>query len=203
MENRLLTYIIADDDASIVRVLELALKSKGYTCLGATANGLHAIELVREKKPQLILLDFHMPGLDGLTATKKITEIGTTAVVLFTGDSNPDLPRQAMDLGASGYLQKPFEVDHLVATMESAWHAFTTERHLTGTIRDLNDTLETRKLVEKAKGILMEQQHFTEEAAHKMLQKMSQDQGISLKEVCRSVIQVKMVLGKSAHRKIA
>lgn len=145
----------------------------------------------------------HMPGLDGLQATEQIVRLGTTAVVLLTSDPDLTLPHRAMDLGATGYLQKPFERDHLVAMIESAWHRFQSIQQLKSEIQQLSESLETRKLIEKAKGILMEQQNFSEEAAHQMLQKMSQEQGISLKEVCRSVIQVKMILGKSTSKRVA
>ena len=86
--------------------------------------------------------------------------------------------------------------------MEMAWHQFQIVTDLQKELSALNETLETRKLLEKAKGILMEQQGFTEESAHQTIRKMSQDQGIAIKEVCRSIIQVKMVLGKMAPKRV-
>lgn len=197
------TIAIADDEPSIRLAVKSLIARSGYTLAGECENGLQAVELVRTGKPQLILLDMHMPGQNGLQATEQISKLGTTAVVLLTADVALDIPHKAMDLGATGYLQKPFESAQLISMMESAWHRFNSIQQLKGEIRELNESLETRKLVEKAKGILMEQQNFTEEAAHQALQKMSQEQGLSLKEVCRSVIQVKMILGKQNQKRVA
>jgi response regulator NasT len=108
-----------------------------------------------------------------------------------------------MDMGACGYMQKPFNGMQVAAIMESAWHRFQTIFALQEKNRLLDEALELRKLTERAKGILMEQQGFTEEQAHKCLLKMSQDQGLQLKDVCRSVIQVRMVLGKMQKPKAA
>src|SRR5262249_48113073 len=157
-----------------------------------------ALELVRTHKPDVLLLDFHMPIQDGLSVLPQIAALGTTAVVMMTADSNSEISRNAMDAGASGYMHKPFQFDgsHIAACLETAWHRFQTVAVLQEKNRSLDEALEMRKLIEKAKGILMEQQHFSEEEAHKCLLKMSQDQGIALKDVCRSVIQVRMVLGK-------
>jgi response regulator NasT len=121
---------------------------------------------------------------------------------MLTGDPDPAVALKAMDLGASGYMQKPFDQDQISAILESSWHRFQSYSSLEQKAKALDEALELRKLVEKAKGILMEQQHFSEQDAHSALLKMSQDQGLPMKDVCRSVIQVRMVLGKTA-RKVA
>jgi AmiR/NasT family two-component response regulator len=144
-----------------------------------------------------------MPVLDGLEATRQIVALGTTAVVILTGDPNPEMARTAMDLGACGYMQKPFDQGQIAAILESAWHRFQTVKALQEKTRSLDEALEMRKLTEKAKGILMEQQGFSEEEAHRTLQKLSQDQGLPLKEVCRSIIQVRSVLGKKTKKPVS
>lgn len=191
---------LADDFPSILDVLSAACKPL-YNIVGQAKNGLEALTLVRSVQPQLLILDLHMPGMDGMEALKQIVPLKTTAVVIMTGDSDPAVARQAMDLGAYGYILKPLEFTQIVPVLETAWHCFQTSSTLTQEVARLTDSLETRKLLDQAKGILMEQQGMTEEQAHKTLQKMSQDQAISLKEVCRSLIQVRMLLGRAAQRK--
>lgn len=196
------TIAIADDESALLTVLQEICTELGYHVVGTALNGSEAVDLVRRTQPNVLLLDFHMPVLDGIEATRQIVALGTTAVVLMTADTDPQLARQAMDLGACGYMRKPFETSQVAAITETAWHRYQTVGELQKKNRELDEALETRKVIEKAKGILMEQQGFTEDEAHRCLLKMSQDQGIALKEVCRSVIQVRMVLGKST-RKIA
>jgi two-component system, response regulator PdtaR len=197
------TVAIADDEPGIVAVLKTTVEDMGYRVVGTAFNGKDAVDLITRTNPNVVLLDVHMPILDGLEATGQISKLGTTAVVLLTADVDPEIARKAMDLGASGYMQKPFDSTQIAAILESAWHRFQTVNALQEKNRLLDEALEMRKLTEKAKGILMEQQGFSETEAHKCLLKMSQDQGIPLKEVCRSILQVRMILGKKASRKIA
>jgi two-component system, response regulator PdtaR len=197
------TVAFADDQMDILKILQMACQSK-YQTLGTATNGLEAFELVKEKAPNVLIMDVHMPKMDGLEALAKIVPLQTTAVVMLTADSSPELGRKAMDLGACAYLAKPIELTQFSPILEGAWHRFQTVKALTQEMKSLSETLETRKLLEKAKGILMEQQGYSEDEAHRMLQKMAQDQGITLKELCRSLIQVRMVLGgKVKHKKVA
>ncbi len=184
-------------------ILEMLAHACGshYQIVGQVKTGFEAVALVKAVRPQLILLDIHMPGLDGLEALKQIVPLKTTAVVLMTGDTDPVKAREAMDFGASGYILKPFEVSQLMPALETAWHSFQTTSTLVQEVAKLTDSLKTRKLLDQAKGILMEQQGMTEDQAHKTLQKMSQDQAISLQEVCRSLIQVRTLLGRTQQRK--
>ncbi len=203
MSIALKTIALAEDDPVVMALLKASLESLGYEIVGIANNGLEALQVAQLQKPQLILIDIHMPVMNGLEAAKQIIALGTTAVVTLTGDVDPSLARQALDLGVCGYMQKPLQLTQLVPVMETAWHRFQAVKLMKAELSTLNETLETRKLLEKAKGILMEQQGFTEEMAHKVIQKMSQDQAIALKEVCRSIIQVRMVLGKAASKRAA
>jgi len=199
MTSPLQSIVIADDDSVVLRLLARAVAELGYTLAGQAADGYQAVELVKIHRPDVLLADIHMPNVDGLQAMTMIVPLGSTAIVLLTGDTNPELARRALDAGASGYLHKPFEILQLGATLENAWHRFKTIQGLNEQTRLLEETLELRKLAEKAKGILMEEQGIPEAEAHRLLQKMSQDQSLPLKEVCRSVIQVRMVLGNKTR----
>lgn len=191
---------IAEDDPVISAFLREKLKRAGYSILGEVTNGVDAVQLVRVSRPQLLLMDWHMPLMEGIEALRQIVPLDTTAVVMMTGDTNPNLARQAMAAGVCGYLLKPFDNFQIVPMMESAWHKFHLVRSLQKEKLELQDALAIRKIMDQAKGILMEQQGYTEEQAHRMLQKMSQDQGIPIKDVCRSLIQVKLVLGRNGAR---
>ena len=200
MVEPLKTIAFADDEPGTLQVLQMACEGR-YQVIAKAHNGLEAVTLVQTLKPQLLVLDLHMPVMDGMEALRQIVAFKTTAVVMLTADQNPLIARQAMDLGSSGYITKPFEFSQILPMLETAWYLFQSTLLLRKEVFDLTESLETRKLLERAKGILMEQQGFSEEQAHKMLQKMSQDQAISLKEVCRSLIQVKNLLGRSSQRK--
>ncbi len=193
--------IATEDEKGLSELLQRGLVQQGYDIVGVARNGEEAIEIVKLKKPQLILMDVHMPLLNGMEAAKRIIAMQQTAVVLLTGDANPNLAHQALDMGICGYVQKPCDLAQLQPILETAWHQFQVVTGLHKQMDSLTEMLETRKLLEKAKGILMEQQGLSEESAHTAIQKMSQEQGITIKEVCRSVIQVKMVLGKMAPKR--
>ncbi len=194
------TILVADDDKNMRDLLSALLISLGYQCVGQATSGTEAVELVRTLRPNLVVMDYHMPVLDGIEATRQIASLGTTAIVLMTADSAPEIGRQAMDAGATGYMHKPFDSQQMSAILETAWHRFQTIFSLELKARELDAALEMRKLLEKAKGVLMEQQGFSESEAHHALLKMSQDQGILLKDVCRAILQVRMVLGKKAKK---
>jgi len=198
------SILIADDDKGIRDLLQRSLADRGYEIVDCVSNGAEAIERVRQFKPNLLIMDVHMPHMDGMDASRQIIPLGTTAIVLLTADQDSAVAHQALDLGVCGYMNKPFELSQLVPIMESGWHRFLIVKALQDEMRSLQDNLETRKLLEKAKGILMEQQGFREEEAHRTIQKLAQDQGITIKELCRSLIQVRMVLGgKSKAKKAA
>jgi two-component system, response regulator PdtaR len=195
------TIAIAEDDNAVCALLQGGLIDLDYKIIGIAKNGEEALEIVKLKKPQLILMDIHMPLLNGIEAAKRIIAMQQTAVVLLTGDADPNLAHQALEMGICGYVQKPCDLAQLQPVLETAWHQFQVVTGLHKQMGTLTEMLETRKLLEKAKGILMEQQGLSEESAHTAIQKMSQEQGVAIKEVCRSIIQVKMVLGKMVPKR--
>jgi response regulator NasT len=200
MNQILRTVAFVDDEAGILQILKMACETR-YEIVGQGKNGLEAITLVKALKPQILVLDMHMPVMDGLEALRQIVPLRTTAVVVLSADQDAAIVRQAMEAGACGYFNKPFDYSQVIPMLETAWHHFQSAKVLGDQLLEMTESLETRKLLERAKGILIEQQGFTEDQAHKVLQKMSQDQAISLKEVCRSLIQVKNLLGRAAQRK--
>ncbi len=202
MTSPLKTIAIAADDSSLSEKLEQGLAKLGFQIVGMAKNGEEAIELVKSKKPQLIVMNAHLPLLTGMEASKRIIAMHQTAIVLILPDHNLSLVNEALTLGVCGYAHETLDAVQLRPILETAWHQFHVISDLQKQIGHLNETLETRKLLEKAKGILMEQQGLSEEAAHLVIQKMSQEQGIAIKEVCRSLIQVKMVLGKMASKRV-
>jgi AmiR/NasT family two-component response regulator len=200
MATTLKTIVIAEDEPIVMRLLLAIATQSGYQCLVTATTGDDLIDLVRRQKPNVVLTDFHMPGRDGLEMIRQLTALKTSAVVVLTAETDPVIARQALEAGASGYLHKPSNEVQIVAALESAWHGFNTVTALEEKARALDEALELRKLTEKAKGILMSQQGMNEDAAHKTVLRMAQDQGITLKEVCRSIIQVRMLLGNSKTR---
>jgi response regulator NasT len=191
---------LAEDDPGVASFIKSFLARHSYDLVGHVVNGAEAVSLVQALKPHILLLDYHLPILNGLEVLKRVAPLETTAVVLITADRDPRVARDAMEAGASGYLLKPFEAAQIMPMLESAWHHFKNTHALQEQARALQDTLATRKLLDQAKGILMEQQGFTESEAHQMLLKMSQDQGLALKDVCKSLIQVRSVLEKKKSR---
>jgi AmiR/NasT family two-component response regulator len=197
------TIALADDQRDDMELLKRVLVSLGYTVVGMAESGQEAIELVKREKPQILMMDVNMPGMGGLDTLKQIAPLKTTAVIMLTSDPTIELVRAAMAAGAYGYSTKPYTAMGVTAVLESTWHRAQAMVAADAEKQALMDQLEVRKLSDKAKGILMEQQGFSEDEAHRCLQKMSQDQGIPLKDVCRSLIQVRMVLGKTGSRKAA
>jgi AmiR/NasT family two-component response regulator len=185
------TFIAADDDPYLLRQVTTALEGQGYRCVGTTENGSGVLDLVRRVKPDIAILDFHMPGVDGLGCTPKIAESGTTAVVILTGDNEPTTAGRAMDLGASAVVQKPFKIGQLVSSINSAWEAFQSQRELDERFTESTAVPETLQLFERARDLLIEQQHCSAQRAKQILMQMCQDQSMPLADLCRSVIRVR------------
>ena len=195
--------MIAEDDPAVLHFFKTLITRSGYECVGTASTGVDAVSMAQSLKPDLLILDFHMPLLNGIEVLGRITPTDNMAIVFVTADPDPVVARQALNAGAAGYLLKPCDALQVVPMLETAWHRFQTVRVMKAESKALQETLDLRKLMEQAKGILMEQQGFTESEAHRLLQKMSQDQGILVKDVCRSLIQVRLALSKRAVRRTA
>lgn len=178
--------LVAEDEALIRLDLVEMLTEAGYEVVAQASNGIEAIELVEIHKPDLTIMDINMPVMDGLTAAEKIVNI--TPVLMLTAFSQIDLVTKASEIGVMGYVVKPFTINDLIPAMEVAASRFKVMSELTKEIADLNQKLEVRKLVDKAKGILMKALNLSEAEAFSWIQKTAMDRRLTMKEVAEAVI---------------
>jgi response regulator NasT len=162
--------VIAEDEAIIRLDLKETLEDEGYEVVGETGRGDEAVELVRDLTPEIAILDLKMPGLDGLSAAKAIAGDRLAAVLILTAFSQRDLIEQARDAGALAYLVKPFQRSELIPAVEVAIGRFEELQALRAQAADLEDQLETRKLVDRAKGRLMDAHALNEADAFRFIQ---------------------------------
>ncbi|MGX1757277.1 ANTAR domain-containing response regulator [Streptomyces lydicus] len=181
--------VIAEDEALIRLDLKEMLEEEGYTVVGEAGDGQTAVELAREHRPDLVILDVKMPVLDGISAAEKIAEESIAPVLMLTAFSQRELVERARDAGAMAYLVKPFSKTDVVPAIEMAVSRFTELRTLEQEVADLTQRLETRKLVDRAKSILQTQYGLTEPAAFRWIQKTSMDRRLSMQQVAEAVIE--------------
>lgn len=183
------TRVIIADDESIVRTdLKEMLTSLGYLVVGEVGDGQSAVNLARELKPDVVLMDIKMPDLDGIDAARILTEEQIAPVVLLTAYSQRELVDRARKAGVVGYLVKPFRESDLLPAIEIALSRFSEFRTVSKEVEDLQKALETRKLVERAKGILMDNQNMNEQEAFRKIQTMSMNTRKPMKEVAEAII---------------
>ena len=183
------TRVIIADDESLVRVdLREALAELGYLVVGEAGDGQSAVNMARELGPDVVVMDIKMPGMDGIEAAQILTQERISPVVLLTAYSQKDLIERAKEAGVVGYLVKPFRETDLSPAIELALARFAEFRALQEEVGNLQEALETRKKVEKAKGILMEKQGMSESEAFRKIQKMSMNTRKPMKEVAEAII---------------
>jgi two-component system, response regulator PdtaR len=180
--------VIAEDEAIIRLDLKETLQEEGYEVVGETGRGDEAVELVRQLEPDLAILDVKMPGLDGLAAAREISGDKKSAVLILTAFSQRDLIEQARDAGALAYLVKPFQRSELIPAVEIALGRHREMRALHDQTQSLEDQLETRKLVDRAKGILMDSHGMGENEAFDWIQKTAMNTRVKAKDVAQQVI---------------
>ena len=181
--------VIAEDEALIRLDLKEMLEEEGYTVVGEAGDGQRAIELAREHRPDLVILDVKMPVLDGISAAESIAEESIAPVLMLTAFSQRELVERARDAGAMAYLVKPFSKSDVVPAIEMAVSRFTELRELEKEVSDLSQRLETRKLVDRAKSVLQTQYGLSEPAAFRWIQKTSMDRRLSMSQVAEAVIE--------------
>lgn len=181
--------VIAEDEAIIRLDLKETLEEEGYEVVGETGRGDEAVKLVRELEPDVAILDIKMPGLDGLAAAREIAAERICAVLILTAFSQRDLIEEARDAGAQAYLVKPFERSELVPAVEVALGRFAEIKALHEQTASLEEQLETRKVVDRAKGRLMDEFGMTESAAFNFIQKRAMSERVTMREISRRVIE--------------
>lgn len=183
-----LNILIADDEALIRLDLKEMLTDAGHNVLAEAGNGQEALELARKYKPELIIMDVKMPVMDGLQAAEILNEENIAPIILLTAYSQPDIVQQATQAGVIAYLVKPVREEQLFPAIQIAVDRFHDFQQLNKELDDLKESLEVRKLVDKAKGILMAAHGMTEQEAYRKLQQFSMVKRISLKKLAESVI---------------
>jgi two-component system, response regulator PdtaR len=179
--------VVAEDESLIRMDICETLRDHGFEIVGEAGDGNKAVELAFELKPDLIVMDIKMPDLDGLSAAEKIAEL-KIPVVLLTAFSQQELVTRAAEVGAMAFLVKPFSPQDLLPAIEIALSRHSQLIALESEVADLGERLETRKLVERAKGVLSEKMKLTEPEAFRWIQKASMDRRLSMADVARTVL---------------
>ena len=186
--------LVAEDEALIRMDLVEMLQEAGYTVVAQATNGEEAIALATEHQPDLAILDVKMPILDGISAAEKIISIAP--VLMLTAFSQKELVDRARDAGVMAYVVKPFTIGDLVPAIEIAISRHTQMKSLADEVADLHERLETRKIIDRAKGILMKALNLSEPEAFSWIQRAAMDRRLTMKEVANAVISPEAALDK-------
>ncbi len=190
--------VVAEDETLIRLDLVEMLGEEGYEVVGEAGDGETALALVESLRPDLAVLDVKMPTMDGITAAKKIAEARLAPVVILTAFSQRDLVERARDAGAMAYLVKPFDKSSLVPAIEMAVSRYAEISQLEAEVADLGERLETRKVVDRAKGQLQTRFKMTEPEAFRWIQKAAMDKRTTMREVAAVVIAETETAAKSS-----
>ncbi len=183
-----LRLLVAEDEALIRLDLTETLREEGYEVVGEAANGAVAIELARELRPDVAILDIKMPGTDGLEAARQILGERICAVVMLTAFSQRELVTQARDIGVLAYVVKPYQRSELVPAIELAVARFAEMEALNAKVGSLENQLETRKLVDRAKGRLMDRDGLTESDAFRTIQTAAMERRLTMRLVAEEIL---------------
>jgi len=186
--------LVAEDETLIRMDLVEMLREAGYDVVGAASDGSEAVSLAESLNPDLTILDVKMPVLDGISAAEKIISI--SPVLMLTAFSQKDLVERARDAGAMAYVVKPFTINDLLPAIEISISRHKQMKSLEAEVADLHDRLETRKVIDRAKGILMKALNLSEPEAFSWIQRAAMDRRITMKEVSEAVINPSATLDK-------
>jgi AmiR/NasT family two-component response regulator len=188
MEQNSMRRIVVAEDESLIRMdIVETLKDQGFDVVGEAGDGLKAIELAKELKPDLMVMDIKMPDMDGLSAAEQIAKL-RIPVVFLTAFNQQELVSRASEVGAMAFLVKPFSPEDLLPAIEVALSRFQQLTQLESEVSDLTERLETRKLVERAKGVLGVQMGLSEPDAFRWIQKAAMDRRIGMVDVARTIL---------------
>ena len=180
--------VIAEDEAIIRLDLRETLENAGYEVVADTGRGDEAVKLVSQYKPEVVILDVKMPGMDGIQAAREIAATEDTAVVILTAFSQRELIDEAVDAGALAYLVKPYQQSDLVPAIEIARRRHQEMRELTDQAKTLEERLKARKVIEKAKGLLIETASLTEDEAFRFIQATAMSERKTMLELAEKII---------------
>lgn len=185
--------LVGEDEALIRLDLKEMLQEEGYDVVGEAGDGATAVRLAEELRPDVVLLDVKMPVLDGIAAAERIAGARIAPVVILTAFGQRDLVERARDAGAMAYLVKPFQKHDLAPALEMAISRFTEILALEVEVAGLSDRLETRKLIDRAKGVLMTEHGLTEPQAFRYIQRTAMDRRASMRDVANAVVDGEVV----------
>ncbi|MGK4064626.1 response regulator [Rothia sp. HC945] len=180
--------VVAEDEALIRLDIVEILKGQGFDVVAEAGNGEEAVELTREHDPDVVLMDVKMPKMDGISAAEAIAKDRIAPVVLLTAFSQKELVDRATEAGAMAYVVKPFTENDLIPAIEVAVSRYEQIKALEGEVSDLKEQFETRKLVERAKSLLITKMGLTEPEAFRWIQKTSMDRRLSMREVAETIV---------------
>ena len=187
-DKKVTRIVIAEDEAIIRLDLRETLEEEGYEVVADTGRGDTAIDLVREHRPDVAIFDIKMPGIDGLDAARVVSAEKICPVVMLTAFSQREVIEQARDAGALAYLVKPFQKTDLVPAIELAIGRFLELKSLSGERDALDEQLELRKVLDRAKGLLIDQHSLTEQAAFDFIQKMAMSKRMKMLDVAKAIL---------------
>jgi response regulator NasT len=183
-----LRVVLADDDGVTLLALRKVLTGLGHEVVGEAADGQQAVKLVGDTKPDLVFLDIRMPNLDGLAAARAIQTQRPTPVIMISAYTESGLGSEAAGAGAHAYIVKPFSAEQIKPAIELALTAFAKSQEMAQKLHKAEEALESRKLIERAKGLLMKQTGIDEETAYLKLQKTARNENRKLVDVARALI---------------
>ena len=188
-ENKKSLRIVIADNESLIRLdIREMLEDAGHEVVGEAVNGRRAVELTRQHRPDLVLMDIKMPEMDGITTAGKIYADKIAPVILLTAFSQPDIVDKAKDSGVLGYLVKPVQESQLFPAIEIALSRWQEMQGLEDELEKLKESLETRKMVDRAKGIIMAAHKLGEQEAYRRMQQYAMQKRVPLKDVAQSII---------------
>ena len=185
-QNKKVRILVAEDETIIRLDLVEMLTEAGYEVIAQAENGVVAVELAKQHNPDLAILDVKMPEMDGITAAEQIISIAP--VLMLTAFSQRELVERARDAGVMAYVVKPFSINDLVPAIEIAISRHKQMKTLESEVADIYERLETRKIIDRAKGILMKAMNLSEPESFSWIQKTAMDRRISMKEVANAII---------------
>jgi response regulator NasT len=180
--------VLADDESLIRMDLKEMLTSLGYVVVGEAGDGRSAVNQARELRPDLVIMDIKMPDLDGIDAARILTEENIAPVLLLTAYSQQELIERAKQAGVVGYIVKPFRESDLAPAIEVALARYREYQAMLAQLKDVRETLETRRVVERAKGLLMDTQGLKESEAYRKIQRLSMNTRKSMREVAEAIL---------------